>query len=119
MTRREERERLKDGPEIRLESFGADAAKAAFAGWPISGKPDIGRWSAGRRSVPGRRALQTRHRWARAPRDGLRNPILTNRICRLSQSRQVRGAPGFPIARETHSRGLANPWRLPALHSPR
>src|SRR6266550_94660 len=75
----------------------------------------VPRWSAGRRSV---RAV------------GLANPSLQdarasgwdsqprpdNRICWLSQSRQVRGALGALIAKGA-PRGLAHPWRLPALHS--
>src|SRR6187551_2151605 len=56
------------------------------------------RWSAGRRSA-------LRH-WARAPRKR------SVRVTGLG-----RGRAGGPIARAAQ-RGFANPWRLPALHSP-
>src|SRR6266850_7205704 len=55
-------------------------------------------------AASGRWVSHTRHCGTRAPRDGLRNPILF-------------GALGAPIARGA-PRGLANPWRLPALHFP-
>src|SRR5215212_8426928 len=44
------------------------------------------------------RASQTRHRRTRAPQD----LVPTTGQAGLRKSRHVRGAPGFPIARETH-----------------
>ena len=73
------------------------------------------RWSAGRRSVRAVGLANPLLRDARAS-GWASQPHPDNRAGRLSQSRRVRGALGFPIARET-PRGLANPWRLPALHS--
>src|SRR5215213_2702642 len=61
----------------------------------------VGRWSAGRRCV--RLAG-----FATPPSQGARasgwasQPHPENRTCRPSQRRHVRGAPGFPIAREIH-----------------
>jgi hypothetical protein len=55
-------------------------------------------------AAPGRRASQTRRSRGARARGGLRNP-----------ASEIRRA-GCPIARAAQ-RGLANPWRLPALHS--
>src|SRR4051794_34726721 len=70
-------------------SFGADAVKAVSAGGAPGGAASPG-------GGPRKPAIAGRARLGM----GFANPILTNRIGRLSQSRQVRGAPGFPIARE-------------------
>src|SRR5690349_9881265 len=57
-------------------------------------------------AAPRPQASQTCRMWRARPEAGLANPPLTN------------GARGGPIARDPPTRGLANPWRLPALHSP-
>ena len=73
-----------------------------------------------RGGAPGRRSVRAAGlanlpRRARAPRDGIRNPILTTGRAGGDTAGFVRGASGSPIARGAQ-RGLANPWRLPALH---
>src|SRR4051812_18475241 len=81
---------------------------------PISGKPDIGWWSAGRRSVSVARLRTPSDRRTRAPRDGSRKPV---RMGLANPFRQgCAGSPG--LKHRLPTRGLANPWRLPALHSP-
>src|SRR5947209_20586868 len=93
MTRRAGRERPKDGPENRPKSFGADAVKAAFAvGWPTSGKPDIGRWSAGRRSGS---VARLRKPWITARArlgTGLASPSLQGALASGVTHRRHRGA---------------------------
>ena len=67
-------------------------------------------------AASGQQASQTCRCGTRAPRDGIRNPVL--------KTGQAGGSPaGSSAARETPRsqgalRGLAHPWRLPALHSP-
>jgi hypothetical protein len=70
---------------------------------PISGKPDIGCGGAPGGAASGRQASQTCRIWARASRG------------RASQARSS-GARNRCLA--SAGRGLANPWRLPALHFP-
>jgi hypothetical protein len=79
------------------------ALRSGAAGRAEIGKPEIGRWSAGRR-----RPL--RH-WGRASR--VAGPAGHARAARA-------GAFAKDLPREPRKlpRGLANPWRLPALHHP-
>src|SRR2546423_27015 len=76
------------------------------------------RWSAGRRSVSVAGLRTPLDHRTRAPRDGIRNPV---RMGFATPSRQGAWAlPNEGGAREasqpSHG-GLANPRRLPALHS--
>jgi len=96
--------------------------RAAFRrhleGGARGGTDNVPRWSAGRRSVSVAGLRTPLDHRTRAPRDGIRNPV---RMGFATPSRQ--GAWAFPNeggAREasqpSHG-GLANPRRLPALHS--
>src|SRR4051794_15806663 len=90
------------GPEIRPAHRGG------------SGEIPFGRWSAGRRSVSVARLRTPSDHRTRAPRDGPRNPV---RMGLANPFRQgCAGSPG--LKHRLPPRGLANPWRLPALHSP-
>src|SRR4051794_41482547 len=90
------------GPEIRPAHRGG------------SGEIPFGRWSAGRRSVSVARLRTPSDHRTRAPRDGPRKPV---RMGLANPFRQgCAGSPG--IKHRLPPRGLANPWRLPALHSP-